>query len=471
MKKHFLFLTVAAIALSACSTLRDYTAPETPTGVSQTDLTRENLKRYKSAQTPVAAWWTEFKDPQLTALIHASLKTNLDVRIALANLAEARAMSKSATYDRFPTVTADSSYTRTLNSRETPSGRSLDRHQNNYDAGINASWELDLFGRVSQRIAAQEAFKEESQADLENIYVSVTADVARTYLSLRGAQYRLNIAERNAKNQQETYDLTQRLANGGRATELDVLRARTQLDMTRSTIPPLKTEITANIHRLSVLTGQIPETLEADLQTLSPLPSLPVTVAVGNAETLLKRRPDIRAAERNLAAHIAQYNVATTNLFPTVQLLGSLGFLATNVTTFGTNALAGSIGPSLSWRAFDLGRVHAEIDQADARSQAALAAYEKTVLEALEETQTALSTFSHEEQRRATLQQAAASAKRSARLARQRFDQGVDGFIDVLDAERTLLDAEDTLALSETSSALDLIAIYKALGGGWQVIQ
>jgi multidrug efflux system outer membrane protein len=286
---------------------------------------------------------------------------------------------------------------------------------------------------------------------------------------LRGAQYRLDIAQRNAENQKETFELTEKILNAGGASALDVSRARTQLSLTRSTIPPLRAQIDSTINSLSVLTGQVPDALRSNLSQSKALPSLPLSVAVGDAQTLLNRRPDIRSAERSLAASVADYNLRVADLFPKVSILGSLGFISTNLSSFGTSALAGSIGPSISWQVFDRDRLKAYVDQADAQTDAALARYEKTVLSALEEIQSAMSDFSNEEQRRAELQQAAASAKQSAIMARNRFDSGYDNFLDVLDAERTLLEAEDTLANSEITSGLNLVAIYKALGGGWQV--
>lgn len=462
-------LLTSTILLTGCQTFRDYARPDNPVGTAQVDLTRDGAKFQQTE--PVLAWWQEFNDPQLASLVEQSMQTNLDVRIALANLFEARAISRETGFDRFPTVTSQASFARERLSEEGIQGAPADNTVNNYQAGFDAFWELDLFGRVSERIAAQEALEDATLADLQQIYVSVAAEVAATYIELRGAQYRLDIAKRNAANQQETLDLTNRLERGGRATALDVARAQTQLDLTKSTIPPLDAEVTANINRLSVLTGQVPDALRGQLSGVKPLPSLPISIGVGNAEDLLKRRPDIRAAERELAASVAQYNVASTELFPTVNIVGSLGFLATSLGSFGATALAGTLGPTLNWRAFDLGRVRAEIDQADARAEAALVRYEKTVLEALEETQTALSDFSREEQRRATLQNAARSSKQAANLAQQRFDQGISDFLDVLDAERTQLQAEDTLAQSEIAAALDLITIYKALGGGWQVVE
>lgn len=468
MKRIPLLLILSIISVTSCGPVRDYTQPENPQGTAKIDLKRDD-QRYYSTE-PVLAWWEEFHDPQLSALVKRSLEENLDVRIALANLFEARAISRESGFDRIPTVTTKASYARQRLSEEGISGKPADRTVNNYQAGFDAVWELDLLGRVSERVASHKALEEASLADFQRIYITVAADVAAAYMELRGTQYRLNVAERNAKNQEETYKFTKILQQGGRANELDVLRAYTQFELTHSNIPSLQAQVTAIINRISVLSGQIPDTLRYELSGVKPLPSLPVSVAVGNVEDLLRRRPDIRIAERQLASRVAQYNVSVTEIFPTVDLIGSLGFLATNFSNFGASSVAGLIGPTINWRIFDLGRVRAAIDQADARTQAALAQYEKTVLYALEETQTALSNFSREEMRRSMLQNAARSSFKSTQLAKQRLKQGIDSMMDVLDIERTQLQAEDMLATSEIRAALDLIAIYKALGGGWQVI-
>lgn len=469
-KRPLLALLIGVLmAAGGCASFRDYQAPETPEAVSETELQQAGNDRVQANKKPVADWWREFNDPLLTELVNTALNANPDVRIAYANLQEARALRREVGYDRQPAVDAAGDASRNLNSQESSNGANLPRTNNSFQAGFDASWELDLFNRVSSRVEAQQALTESAEADLQQIYVTIAAEVARAYIELRGAQHRLDIAERNQSNQAETYELTQVLLDNGRATALDVSRAETQLTLTKSTIPPLQAAVSAAINRLSVLTGQVPDALRKRLSEKAPLPELPVTLAVGDAESLLKRRPDIRAAERNLAASVAAYNVAVADLFPKVSLLGSLGFVATNLSSFGTSALAGSLGPSLQWQVFNRDSIRARIDQADARSLAQLANYDKTVLAALEETQTAVSDFAREEERRATLQQAAKSAQHSAELARQRFDEGYDDFLDVLDAERTLLETEDTLAGSEISAVLNLIAIYKALGGGWQV--
>tara|TARA_R110001606_G_scaffold399222_2_gene582407 strand:+ start:61937 stop:63367 length:1431 start_codon:yes stop_codon:yes gene_type:complete len=468
--KTVIAISLISLSMTGCASFRDYIQPETPESVKATSLANDEMYRFASQQQPIAAWWNEFDDKQLVGLVEQSLKTNLDVRIAYANLLEARSISRALDSDRYPSIDATSSYSRNLSSQESSPTSTVVRASDAYQAGFDATWELDVFGRVSSRINAQQALEQAVDANLQQIYVTVSAEVARTYFELRGAQYRLDIAERNANNQGETFKLTENMFEAGSASALDTSRAQTQLRLTRSLIPPLKAQVTASINALSVLTGQVPDALRSELSASKPLPSLPITVAVGHAEDLLKRRPDIRYAERQLAATVSQYNLSVSDLFPSVNIIGSLGFISTNLSTFGTSALAGAIGPSISWQIFDRDRLYAQIDQADARSQAALAQYEKTVLGALQETQTAISNFSYEEERRVELQQAAASAQLSVSMAKERFDRGFDNFLDVLDAERTLLEAEDSLANSEISSGLDLISIYKALGGGWQVV-
>ncbi len=466
--KHALFIFLLSLCMTGCANLREYSRPAASDDVVTTTLA-DKAYQFASNQEPIIEWWKDFNDEQLVTLVEQALENNLDVRIAFANLLESRSLSRDIASDRYPTVNINGDYSRDLYSQETQAANV--RAEDMYQIGFDATWELDLFGRVSSRIQSQREQEQAIEANLQQIYVTVAAEIARNYVALRGAQYRLNIAERNSKNQNETYLLTENILSAGGASGLDVSRAKTQLSLTRSRIPPLEAEITAIINSLSVLTGQVPNALQEYLADSKSLPSLPVTIALGNTSELLNRRPDIRAAERSLAASVSDINIAISDLFPTVSLVGSLGFLSTNLSTFSTSALAGSIGPSISWQVFDRDRLHARVNQADARSQAAIAQYEKTVLMALEETQTALSNFSHEEDRRYQLQIAAASAKQSAQMAKDRFDNGFDNFLDVLDAERTLLEAEDTLANSEISAALGLVAIYKSLGGGWQIMR
>jgi multidrug efflux system outer membrane protein len=293
--------------------------------------------------------------------------------------------------------------------------------------------------------------------------------VARNYFELRGAQNQLAVARHNAENQRQTLDLTHALLDAGRGTELDVARAEAQLNATLAIIPPLETTINRALYRLGVLIGQAPTALVEELSAPLPLPGLPELVALGQPADLLRRRPDIRVAERNLAAATARVGVATADLFPRVTLFGSIGVDVSSFVglwTGGGDTFA--IGPSIFWAAFDLGRVRARITAADARTEAALAQYEQRVLLALEETENSLVDFNRQQARRDLLGASALASEKAAALARLRYQSGVADFLTVLDAERTLLAAQDLLAVSETRTATALITVYKALGGGWE---
>lgn len=462
------FSVLVMLVLSACSVGRDYQPPETEPLVQEQFLEHDQ-GRFRATK-PIAAWWRQFNEDQLSRLVEEALEHNLDVRIALANLQEARFLLGGTKFDRFPTIEAQGDATRQLQSKEGIFPPFGDRTQTTYGAGFDASWELNLFGRVSQRIAASEANLEARNADLDAFYVTIAAEVARTYIELRGAQYRLDVANRNTDNQQQTYNLTRDLFEGGVSDKLDIERARTQLELTKSTIPPLEAQVNASMNRLAVLTGEPPTALHVTLQSSRPLPSIPNTVYVGNPVDLLRRRPDIRAAEREFASAVAEYNVNVADLYPNVTFNGSLGFSSTSVSNLVTGA-AGTylFGPQINWAAFNIGRVLTRIDAADARTSARLASFEKTVLRALEETETAMANFSRQEQSRARLQQAAASSAKAVGYAQERFEAGIDNLLDVLVAQRTMLEAQDRLATSEIDVARNLIAIYKALGGGWQV--
>lgn len=445
--------------LSACQSAREYKTPSVPLEIEFVDLLADGNERFIAAE-PISAWWENFGDSELTRVINQAFTTNQDVQIALANLLEARSISRETAYDRFPSVTARGSAIRS---------RQNEQSANVVDIGFDSSWELDLFKRVSYAADATEAREAVANANLRDVYVSLSAEVARTYMEILGAEQRRDIALRNLEIQRETLELTKRLAEGGRGTELDISRAQTQLRITEASIPGFEAQISAAINRLSVLTGQAPDTLVIDLDVKRQLPSLPAAVGLGNATDLLRRRPDVSRAERELAAAVADYNVAVADQFPMVNIIGTLGFAATNFASFGASAVVASGGAAVSWPAFDMGRVRARIEQNDARALAATASYEKVVLEALESVKTAVSNFSKEEERRGSLQFAASSASRAGSMARQRYESGLDTFIDVLSADAARLDAEDALALSELNAALNLISVYKALGGGWKV--
>src|SRR5258705_1537456 len=306
-------------------------------------------------------------------------------------------------------------------------------------------------------------------AHVQDAQVIVTAEVADTYFEVGGVQTQLAVAQGNVLNQQETLKLTQVRLDAGRGTELDTSRAQAQLSTTLATVDPLEAAVARDIHRLSVLTGREPNALRELLAPTKELPPLPAIAAVGDPASLLRRRPDIRVAERDLAGATARIGVAIGDLFPKVSFTGTVGYVAGKASALGDSGTDSYvIAPGISWAALDVGRVRARIAGARARNEAALARYDHTVLGALQETENALVTPARRRDRLAHVQQAAESSDTAARLARMRFQSGLVDCLQVLDAERTQLEAEDRLAQSRTDAATSLIAVYKALGGGWE---
>jgi NodT family efflux transporter outer membrane factor (OMF) lipoprotein len=412
-------------------------------------------------------WWRGFHDQELNKLVTEALTDNHDIRIATARLREARSLLSFTEFEQYPTVTSEASYSRERLSKAASRGAARDTEL--FRIGFDASWELDFFGRVRRTIQASIADVGAANASRRDVIVSLLAEVASNYFDLRGAQNQLAVARQNVETLRQTLELTQALLEAGRGTELDVSRAEAQLNSTLAIIPPLETRIARDSHRLGVLIGQPSTTLVTTLSTPLPLPGLPALIALGKPEELLRRRPDIRLAERNLAAATARVGVAIADLFPRITVLGSIGVEAGSLRGFGQGGIETfSIGPSIFWAAFDLGRVRARIRAADARTEAALAQYEQRVLVALEETENALVDFQRQQARRDLLRTVVQASQKASGLARLRYQFGVSDFLAVLDAERTRLIAEDLLADSETRTALTLIAVYKALGGGWE---
>ena len=457
-------LAMVAAALGGCAVGPNYVKPATPVPGQFADAT-EGAYTGEDVQ---ARFWTQFQDPTLDRLVDDALQANHDLRIALAHLVEARAERHQAQFDLAPTVTASGGYTK-QQFAAVDSGFGTTYTESYYNAGFDAFWELDFFGRVRRNIESESAQVQGAEAGLHDAQVSVTAEVARTYFELRGEQTRFAVAWRNVENQRETLGLTQARLEAGRSTELDTARAQAQLSATLSTIGPLEAAIARSIHRLSVLTGREPSALRDLLAPPRELPELPQISAVGDPAGLLRRRPDIRVAERQLASSTALVGVAIADYFPKVTFTGNFSYAAQTPAELGTSASKGYlIGPGISWAAFDLGRVHARVAGSRARADAALATYEQTVLRALEETENSLITHARTRDSLSDAAAAAAASQTAARSARPRYEGGLVDFLDVLDAERTQLVDEDRLAQSRTDAATSLVAVYKALGGGWQ---
>ena len=462
-----LFLALLAL-LSGCAVGPNYHPPTTAVSPRFANGQQTNLAPTRTA----IEWWRAFQDPQLDALVERALAANYDLRLATDRVREARALHTQAVADAFPVVNAQAGYNKSLSSSDAipfPLTRSQ-RQLQLFTAGFDATWELDIFGGVRRQIQATSADVGAIQAQRQDLMVSLLAEVARNYVELRGQQNLLEVARRNADNQRENLELTIARANAGRGTELDTARARAQLESTLAAIPPLEANIKHAIYRLGVLTGQTPTALEPTLSKPAPIPGLPALTAIGNPAELLRRRPDIRAAERALAAATARIGVATADLFPRVTFNGNLGVAANHLARLGyTGTDTYGFGPNITWAALDLGHVRAQLNAARAHADAALATYRQTVLLALEETENALTDFGREEARRDYLQDSERAATTAMGLARQRYDRGIADFLPVLDAERTQLDIQAQLAQSQMRTATALVAVYKALGGGWEV--
>lgn len=458
------FVLISAAILAACAVGPDYREPK----VATPDQFVSVSTAQPSAADVEQDFWKTFNDETLNALIEDALRANHDIRIAMTRLREARAIRGEARLDFAPTVTAGADHVEARASeRQTFAG--ADRDQDYYQASFDAFWELDFFGRVRRNYEAQSALVQAAEAGFYSTQVSVTAEVARSYFDLRGSQQRLEVARRNSTNQEESLRITQARLDAGRGTQLDVSRAQAQLSATLATIPDLEAGVTRSILRLGVLTGKSPDSLLGSLSTTVPLPALPQTYSIGTPEALLRRRPDIRLAERELASATAQIGVAVGDLFPRISFVGRWGFDAISSGDLGNAASESfAFGPSIQWAAFDLGRVHQRIKQKEAAADGALARYEQTVLRALEETDASLTDYAKARVKQQHLESSATASADAARLARARFDSGVADFLTVLDAERTMLEAEDRLAQSETQTATALLAMYKALGGGFR---
>jgi outer membrane protein, multidrug efflux system len=467
-KIHLLLTLAAATVLSACAVGPNYVRPKTPVAPQ---FAGAEPSVYTNQETQVE-FWKQFDDPTLDQLVSDSLSANYDLRIAVGRLVQARALRNQSEFDLAPTVTAAGGYSkqRTPAAEDPFSGPFGGAYTTSlYDAGFDATWELDLFGGVRRNIQARNAELQGEVANLHDAQVSVIAEVARNYFELRGEQTQLAVARANVENQRQVLQLALAERTAGSGTDLDVARAQAQLSTTLSMIGPLEAAVARSIHRLGVLTGREPEALTGLLSAPHQLPPLPQFVPVGSPAQMLRRRPDIRAAEQSLEASTDLVGVAISNLFPKVTFNGSFGFAAAAPAGFGTAASRSyTIGPGISWPAFDLGRVHEQVAGARAGAVIALDQYHGTVLNALEETEDALVTHARDRDQLKHAQDAASASAIAARLAKIRYEGGLVDFLSVLDAERTQLQAEDALAQDRTEAATSLIAVYKALGGGWE---
>ena len=417
--------------------------------------------------TNLANWWKTLNDPILSSLMDRAVANNLDLKEARARVRESRARRGISRAALFPAIDASGSVTKSRNSGSNGGGSETNLYAADFDAG----WELDVFGGLRRSIEASDADLQASAEDLNNVLISLLAEVALNYVDTRTYQTRLVVANANLDAQQETYQLIQARVQTGLSDELTLQQARYNLENTRSQIPTLRTGLEEAKNRLAVLLGQTPGAIHAELKERKPIPVTPLEVAVGVPANTLRHRPDIRMAERELAAQTARVGVATADLYPKFTLIGSIGLESLSSGDFLTAAShIWRIGPSFSWNIFDAGAIRQNIQVQSALQEQALIQYEATILGALEEVENALIAYVEEQQRRKTLKAGKNAAQQATQLARDQYQAGLVDFSDVLDAQRSLLSFEDELAQSDGAVTSNLVRLYKALGGGWTTI-
>ena len=514
--KRTVFGLLAALGLVGCNVGPNYSPPtfKAPNSFSEIPTAATTQpSRTNNQPIEITEWWATFKDPELTSLIRRAAHSNLDLRQAESRIRSARWSRVISASGLYPTLNLGGGYLGARGSEnvtfplsafapagakkkaaEDTSGSSAPAsgagaggssgfvlsplgggglpgvQTNIYQAGFDAAWEIDVFGGTRRSMEAADADYQASVEARRDVYVSLLAEVARNYVELRQFQNQIRIANENLETQRASLSLTQERFRAGVTTQLDVSRAQAQVAATAAGIPSLDAQMHQTIHRISVLLGEQPAALTGELVESGNIPVVPDVVPVGVPTDLLRRRPDIRRAERQLASATARIGVATADLYPKFQLIGTFGFDASEFKhMFDWGSRYWSIGPSITWPIFNAGRIRANIQTYNEAQQQALTSYEQTVLQAMEDVEDALVAYSREQMRRQALNDSVNANRQSVDLATQQYRQGVVDFLTVLEAQRALFLAEDQLAMSDAQIAADLVALYKAMGGGWEV--
>jgi outer membrane protein, multidrug efflux system len=460
MSVKFFLPSLLVLALAACAVGPDYKTPVTAPALVQS-ATQGNYDRSHIE----SVWWAQFDDPILNQLVSQSMTGNRDLRVSFARLQASRAIRDQVEYTQMPIIT--SGVSSQLGKSQVPGTTTKRVNTERYDAGLDMAWEIDLFGHIQRQIESADADQQAAEANLFQLQVSITAELVDAYGQLRGAQLRERIARDNLKNQQDSRTVTVNMRDAGTGNELDVVRADARLSAVEASVPQLQAEQVREKNRIATLLGERPESMKIDLNP-AKLPAIAKALPIGDPTQLLRHRPDVLAAERQLASATAQIGVNTADLFPRVSLTGFLGFTAARGSQIGSSAAnAWALGPSITWPALDLRSVRARIRGANADADAALANYEQHVLLALEESENAFSDYNKRQQRLISLIKQSESSRKAADLAGIQYREGTADFLVLLDAERERLAAEDAQALAETELYRGIVAIYKALGGGW----
>lgn len=515
MKRNALGMVVAC-AVWGCTVGPNYTPPKYDPGKSFGSIPPASTtqpSRAVAQPIEITEWWATFHDPELTSLIRKAARSNLSLRQAESRIRSARWSRVISGSGQYPTVNLGGGYLGARGSRNVTfplsafgapsgggggtkaapasgqptggtgagsgSGAPLSPlgggglpgvETNIYQAGFDAAWEIDLFGGIRRTVEAAEADFQAAVEDRRDVYVTLLAEVARNYVELRQFQNQIRIAQENLKSQRDSLALTEERSRAGVTTQLDVSRAQAQVASTAAGIPSLDAQMHQTIHRLSVLLGEQPSALQEELTRAGTIPGVPDVVPVGVPTDLLRRRPDIRRAERQLASATARVGMATADLYPKLTLIGTFGFDASKFARVADySSRYWSIGPGISWPVFNAGRIRANIQTYNESQQQALTNYEQTVLQALADVEDALVGYSREQMRRQALNDAVTANRQAVDLATQQYREGVADFLTVLEAQRSLFGAQDALAQSDALIASDLVALYKAMGGGWEV--
>ena len=457
------------VFISGCAVGPDYTGVQPEPRKDWVARMEKGLEATRPERDSVSKWWKVYDDPVLTELEKRAVEGNLDLKTAYSRLCQARINRGISRSEFYPTLDGSGSAQRLQSSESMPTVYGAD-DMDHYIAQFDSSWELDVFGGIRRSVQAAQAELEASRADVDDVMTSLMAEVALNYIEVRTYQHRLEITRENIEIQQKTYEMNTSRYEAGLIDELAVKQSLRNLERTRSTVSRLKSGLRAAKNRLAVLLGLEPGLIDEKLTPAEPIPQVPAEVAVGIPAEAMRRRPDIRRAERRVAAQTARIGMATAELYPKFHLLGTIGLEALDVESqfFDARSQFWNIGPGVSWKIFHGRALRLNIELQTEKQKEALIQYKSAVLHAQEEIENALTAYAKEQMREASLAKAVSAAKRTEFLARDRFKAGLADFYNVMDAQRSLLELEDELVQSRGQVASNLAGLYKALGGGWQ---
>ena len=466
-----LLLCFFILAVAGCMVGPNFLSPKTSAPSAWFGPTTQ-MNFDPSRQAELIHWWTTFNDPTLTSLVDRAVKSNLDLQQAQARILQARANRGIVAADLWPTIDLNTTAARSRSVASVPAGTvgsaTVGTMHNLFQAGLDAAWELDVFGRVRRNIEAADADVQVSIEDYRGTLVTLVAEVALNYINLRDFQQEIIISQNNLQSQQHTAGLTRQRFEVGLVSALDVANAEALVATTTSQIPILETAAQQAIYNLSVLLGREPSALVAELSPASAIPPTPPLIPISLPSDLLLRRPDVRSAEAQIHSATARIGAATADLFPRFNLIGATGFQGSKSNDWikGINRVW-SASPSVSWNIFDAGRIRSNIELQKAIQKETLLAYQKTILTAFQDVENALIAYTKDQQRRTALIDAVTANRKAVKLSTLLYTEGQTDFLNVLDAQRSQYTSEQALVLSTRSLSTDLVALYKALGGGW----